>query len=365
MLDGLKGKQIKDAGKSRFNTKKLEDNTGKKETKPKGGGFFSFFKKKSSVVEKGQHMHDIANRRNSVNAREVKSIRDIASGIQKFIPADKFDEEAILVNRLVQGETPTTLDQLEAFCETANALYAFVDYKLTDESEEGLAYANSLGVWRSELKDAIYTLRDNLIQQEEGSLLRFGIENQFRKLHPDSPVPSLITERQEQLGVIVFGNTAPNDCGVFAGRLLGELEAATMKSLWTEIKAGNLTDDQIRDAFKQIIESGPSKDMLKYKSDPNFAYGHHAKTSIGASNGKVYSYEAHVGKPFILAPELREFDSMNDYLEMNDTYVDHRSKAGPATDYGGRDLAKTDIVTIKEWIRLASLKEPQMYLGQK
>ncbi|WP_460939180.1 hypothetical protein [Spirosoma humi] len=364
MLDGLKGKQIKDAGKSRFNTKKPEDNTGKKETKPKGGGFFSFFKKKSSVVEKGQHMHDIANRRNGGRDNAAKPLQEIVSEMLEFIRDDKLAETTHLFNELKFSEVPTTLDQLEAYAEKANDLYAFVDYKLTDESEDGVEYRNNLNKWRGELTTAIYTLRDHLIQNDEESILRYGLVNQYRNLHPDSPVPSLITEQQKQLGVIVFGGTVPNDCGKFASRLLGELEVAPMAKLWNEIQRGQLDDNQIRIALQDLIDSGPSKDTLFYISDAKFGYGHHAKTSFGASGGKIYSLEAHVGKPFLLAPELREYDSQHSYLEMDDAYIDHRSQAGPTANYGKMDIANMDMSEVLELIKKASLRKPDVYLGR-
>ncbi|MFD2935221.1 hypothetical protein [Spirosoma flavum] len=366
MLDGLRSKQGGKTGQSRGNSNQSGSNSDV-DHRQKSNKLKDFYKsiKNSSVVSKGHQMQEAANQRTPVLVSVTKSIREIAAEILDFIPADKYAEINPLVNNLVFGEVPTTLDQLEAFAATANELYAFVDYKLTDESVAGDKYKTSLSNWRSDFKKELYNLRDELLQNEEGSLSRFGMESQFRKLHPGAQIPSLLTERQNQLGVIVFGASADNDCGAFASRLLGELEGETMRSLWQEIERGNIKDDELKDVFRDLLKNGPRKDTLRYKKDAAFAFGHHAKTSIGSYAGKTYSLEAHVGKPFILAPELREFNSLDEYLEMDDEYIEHRSNAGPNNDYGSVDLSSTDILTIKGWIKSAALRESIKPLGRK
>ncbi|GAB3780577.1 hypothetical protein GCM10028818_33030 [Spirosoma horti] len=278
----------------------------------------------------GELMQQAINEKRKQEGNTVKPFAALAEAALTYIPQQ--DRQA--VQQLIQflkTADPKSMFQLTEVSNKANKVYESFDFRLKEHNEEAWTYQTNLDNWRYQLQIAIYQRRDELIKQQPERLLQFGLEKQFKKMHPDMDVPACLVNTQKQLGVVLFGGKVENDCGRFATKLFNELRTRALLALEEEGSTG-----------KQMLNhpaiSDLHNDVLTYFKSATFPYPHHAKTAIGSDKGKIYSLEAHKGKPFILAPELREFNSLDDYLESNDVYIEKRATKNLLSEMGIKDV---------------------------
>ncbi|AKD54579.1 hypothetical protein [Spirosoma radiotolerans] len=304
----------------------------------------------------GELMQQAVNEKRKKEHNAVKPFAVLAEAALKYIP----EQDRRSVQQLIQflkTADPQNMYQLTEVSKKANKVYESFNFRLDEESQEAWTYQLDLDTWRNQLQVALYKRRDELIEQKPERLLQFGVENQFKKLHPDAEVPTCLVNTQQQLGIVLFGGKVENDCGRFATKLFYELRTRALLNLQKEGVPG-----------KQMLNhpdiSGIRADVLTYFKSATFPYPHHAKTSIGSHNGKIYSLEAHKGKPFMLAPELREFDSIDSYLEKSDVYIEKRSTKSLLSELGPMDLSRYSDEDMLKFLK-AFMNEVNEPLGRR
>jgi hypothetical protein len=190
-------------------------------------------------------------------------------------------------------------------------------------------YRTNLNQWAADLQQLVYQLRDQLLIRDPKGVERFSLASQYQALFPEQSVPPQLSSIDDTLGVIVFSKDVQNDCGRFANLLL-------------EHRKRDLVQQFIHDRGLGVSRKFPSSERqnftgsaavrsvksakLDYFNDDNFPYPHHAKTSLAEIGGDIFTLEAHKGKPFLLAPELRRYRTQDEFLESTDIHVKTRTE---------------------------------------
>ena len=248
----------------------------------------------------------------------------------EFVRSESSEDIGTLIAQI--SADPRNLDELDIFAKTANKAYEAFDHKIKDEiGDEMSPYRERLVMWMAELQQSVYALRDRLLLDSPEQLSRFSLSHQYKVLHPEKDIPEVLSEMDKEMGVIIFSTQVENDCGKFANKLYEERRRNILTRFLKEKEGSEKKeeDDETLLNFPGISTTKYAK--LDYIEDVTFPYPHHAKTGIAEIEDSIFSLEAHKGKPFLLAPELREFKEGDgfspeeNFLEFNDKYIAKRT----------------------------------------
>lgn len=237
----------------------------------------------------------------------------LKDSVQDFLTGDQ--KAAIQKELAGLKHDPKTVGELVRFSDLANRMYAGIERPGDDSKGAELKKREAIDKWALNLQHKLYDSRDQLLKKDPALLDSFSISQQYRDQTGQSQVPAAIGQVDSKLGTVLFtGSQVPNDCGVFAGRLYEKLSALavddTMKKLqgdWTKPDA-TVSPEHV----KALRDSLQSVNLVKLDAPPDASWNHHVKTQIGTdSQGRVFAWEAHTGKPFMLSPELHIYPDQN------------------------------------------------------
>lgn len=202
------------------------------------------------------------------------------------------------------------LETLNEKVATLNQIYEDIRENQTN-NEEQLCIN-----WSGVLMQQMYQKRDELREKERTGSRNF--ERELKQVLPESSRTNkqefeLIMERLGRFGNVVFKLNKPegNDCGDFSQRVLDLCKPNPM--VVSDQLTNKINDNEDKEAFikrmkasfKNVYQS--SNGVVRVKILYNQAKAmceHHFRTVVGCMGGKYVTFEANVGKKFLLAPEL-------------------------------------------------------------
>ncbi|MVT08014.1 hypothetical protein [Chitinophaga tropicalis] len=251
-------------------------------------------------------------------------------GAMEFVRSKSSEDISTLIAQI--SADPRNLDELDIFAKTANKAYEAFDHKIKEEIDDEMSpYRERLVMWMAELQQLVYALRDSLLLDSPEQLSRFSLSHQYKVMHPDKDIPEALSEIDKEMGVIIFSTQVENDCGRFANKLYEERRRNILTRFLKEKEETEKKEEDDETVLNFPGVSTTKYAKLEYVEDVTFPYPHHAKTGIAEIEGSIFSLEAHKGKPFLLAPELREFKEgdgfspQENFLEFNDKYIAKRT----------------------------------------
>lgn len=211
-----------------------------------------------------------------------------------------------------------SIEKLIELSHLANDVYSNMDIPRSDaQNEADIGKRKAIDNWKQDLQRQFYDVRDRGLKDAPENLEKFSLTQQYKdKTHLEN-VPEAVTRVDDRLGTVLFTPASvKNDCSVFAAKLYDKLSAFAVADGVNLLGADQTTqgNHSAQDVVDKIADSLKTINRAKIPAPPDASYNHHARTQIGEdAEGRILASEAHVGKPFLLAPELHIYADRNSF----------------------------------------------------